>query len=104
MHATEMINSFYICSMTHLSIAIGEWQSQPRHIFIILLEFRLVLVRAHEDDLKVFLRMVFFVEVCQFGRETATWRTPMCGEVEADRLTFAADALDPCVRSLQRVA
>lgn len=90
--------------MTHFSIALGERQSQPRHFFVILLEFRLVLVRAHKDDLKVFLRMMFLVEFCQFGRETATRRTPMCGEVEADRLAFATDALNSCVRSLQCVA
>jgi hypothetical protein len=37
-----------------LALAVAEGQRQPRHLAVILLKLRRVLIRGHEDDLEGF--------------------------------------------------
>jgi len=66
----------------YLCIAVRERKTGPGHFIVVLLERRLVSVRADEDDheLRIF---GIFEELCKLWCEAAAGRAPMGGEVDA---------------------
>ena len=48
--------------------------------------------RANEDDftlIRIVALFIFVVEVDQLWRETPTWGTPMCREIQTHKFPFA---------------
>jgi hypothetical protein len=59
----------------------------PRHFLVVLIKIVLSVVRADENNLKVFmLGLDILVNVGQLRGEPAARRAPVCGKVQPDDL------------------
>jgi len=66
----------------YLCAAVRERKTRPGHFIVVLLERRLVSVRADEDDQELLICGIV-EEFCKLWCEAAAGRAPMGGEVEA---------------------
>ena len=67
---------------------IWKWNSKPRHLGQVAIEWLIIPIRRDEDHFKVTFRQELFINLHQVWSEMATWTAPWAREIQPHCLSY----------------